>query len=89
MKKSEPGPRIVLCPSCEAPIFWAKTWENARRMPVNASPDPAGSLLVAFRPRLEPVCRVAKPEDRPKARAFYMPHFATCPTWAEQRRGGE
>jgi hypothetical protein len=67
------------CRSCDAPIVWALT-EKGARMPLDAEPTPAGSLVlvdgIARRPQIG--------EDVPYLQ--YVSHFATCPNADRHRK---
>ena len=68
----------VACRACGAPIIWAVTVGNGRRMPLNETPE----QRVVIRERDgKTECKVV---------ATYMPHWATCPRAAEFRgKNGE
>jgi len=66
--------------------------KNGKRMPVNATPDPGGNVVLIPRFRGEaPQADVYKNATEAQAAAdggdTYMPHFTTCPDAARHRRG--
>jgi hypothetical protein len=77
---------------CRADIIWAVT-PGGRNMPVNAEPDPNGTVLVTLFPGAEvPVARVVDPNIPPLGGwggTLHVSHFATCPAaekWRTRRR---
>lgn len=48
---------IDSCSTCSAQIIWAIT-AKAKRMPVNAEPEPGGNVALDFRPGMDPLARV-------------------------------
>lgn len=69
------------CRSCGAEIIWAIT-PAGRRMPVDAAPDPTGTLRLAQEPYNVTVVVAGPSDEEPRHR----PHFATCPQANEWRR---
>lgn len=86
------------CSSCSAPIVWTTT-ENGKRMPVDAEPVPAGTILLRH---LEvgkpPVAHVTtraeraqldeqlKHRDPTATLLLFVSHFASCPNAETHRR---
>lgn len=65
--------------SCRARIVWART-DRGRRMPVDADPTDAGTILLVDEHNTEPRARViAQPDRADHAGQLHTSHFATCP----------
>lgn len=75
------------CRSCGAPILWAVT-VNDRRIPLNATPDPAGRVIRLQGPSDPPVVRLARGTERVTMPADqrYTAHFVDCPQSEKWRR---
>ena len=71
------------CRSCQAEIMWVVT-EKGRRMPVNASPDPMGNVVLRHGPDRTFAVVLGKGEETDERR--FMPHHATCPSVDQHRR---
>lgn len=68
------------CQACGQPIVWA-LGRTGRRMPLNATPDPAGNV------ELHADGRAVVHKTAPLTGVdLYTSHFATCPNAAEFRR---
>lgn len=84
--------RAIPCRSCEASIFWVRTTHGGR-MPLDALPLEAGTILVALAQRGELLGIVLPPERLHWARDLDVPlfrsHFASCPDaekWRSESR---
>ncbi|MEU9777731.1 hypothetical protein [Streptomyces sp. NPDC047968] len=79
---------VTHCPSCLAPIRWTVT-AAARRMAVNATPDPAGNVAVhtdgTGRVRSRALTRERPTLEHHEWKA--MPHAATCTAPPRRRTG--
>lgn len=73
---------IRTCKSCGAAIIWRQHPATKSPMPLNAEPDPNGSMVLVG-DKWAMLAQVAT--NRPR----YMPHFATCPNAAAHRKGGQ
>lgn len=84
------------CKSCDAQIVWAVT-ENGRRMPVDADPVPAGTILLRHLNVGEPpVAHVTTKTERAELETqavnrgdtfrLFVSHFATCPNATTHRQ---
>lgn len=76
---------IESCSTCSARIIWAIT-VKAKRMPVNAEPEPGGNVALDFRPGMEPLARVLSVTRQFGVKNLRMSHFVTCPQAAQHRR---
>lgn len=90
-----PAPvKISACRSCGQNIVWAVWHSSGRKMPVDASRDPGGDLILyteSFDSRGEPrepyKCKRAEPEERELlGNTLWVSHFATCPHAAAHRQ---
>lgn len=70
--------------SCGAPIIWAHT-EKGSRMPLDAQPSPAGSVLLYGSPE-HPRSRVVPRAERADRTDLRLSHWATCTKPQEFRR---
>lgn len=82
-------PTPVECRTCKALFYWVKT-SNNKPMPVNATPDPNGGLVLTLRiadgvPELHAEAYVAT-EFKHQNRNRYTSHFVTCPQSREHRK---
>lgn len=78
---------VQACRSCTAPVVWGETEARHRTIPIDSTPDPAGTLLLLDRDGDRPLVRYVDPMDRHKhAGRLYRSHFATCPNAATHRR---
>jgi hypothetical protein len=81
---------VAACRSCGASVVWVVT-ADAKRMPVDASPSPAGNVhLDVSDPRMTRavvytggVLDAARSAGEP----LHTSHFATCPHARSWRRG--
>jgi len=79
--------KVDTCRSCDAPIIWAQT-VRGRSQPIDAAPDPAGTLRLEARPGRPPLASVVSPRLRFGLK-LRLPHHATCPdrqAWKRSRR---
>lgn len=75
---------ITACRSCGSSIRWAAT-KKGKLLPVDAEPNPAGSVELRERPGAIPVAIVHSAGDRPLFGDRYLPHWAACPQADEWR----
>lgn len=68
---------MTVCKSCKAEIFWAKT-ETDKRMPVDAKPDPRGTLVVFERDGERRAFHAANAPADVETPDRYVAHWATC-----------
>ena len=86
--------KVANCRSCDAPIIWAETAANGKRMPVDADPLPTDRAfrLVGFGGRdideideqetpIAVFVAMRAPDER-----LYVSHFSTCPHANAHRR---
>lgn len=77
------------CQSCDAAVVWAVT-AKGRRMPVNATPDPAGNVVLVDQgissPPLALVIHTERQQTETPVDALHTSHFQTCPNAAAHRR---
>lgn len=76
-------------PGCGAAIIWTTNVTTGRRMPVDAEPDEAGTIVLVSG-NDGPEARVLTRDEvarRPTTRGLYVSHFATCPNAGEFRGG--
>lgn len=70
--------RTTTCRWCPAEIILGRT-ENAKTMPLNPRPDPAGNVAVHKDHMGNLHCRVLRKNEQPAAyEDVYVPHWATC-----------
>jgi len=74
----------MACRSCGADVLWVPTLAG-KRMPLNASPDPMGNVVLRKLPTGETFAHVLRKDEATDERRF-MPHHATCPSAAQHRR---
>ena len=86
----------AICRSCGARILWVRT-KAGKAMPLNEVPVPEGNVIISMGPargqqtaivesKEESAARRANPID--VARVAFVPHWATCPSAQQHRRGG-
>lgn len=69
----------VECRSCKALVLWV-VWEHSKkRMPINVTPAPSGTVVVAFRKASNQMMANVYREPEHIGRNRYESHFATCP----------
>lgn len=77
------------CRSCRADVIWAST-VNGRRMPVDATPNPDGNVVLVDQGVTEPPLAIVVHTEREQAEtpadALHTSHFQTCPHAAKHRR---
>jgi len=76
---------IASCESCHKPVIWAVT-VKAKRMPVNAEPEPDGNVALDFRPGMDPLARILTVTRQFGVKNLRKSHFADCPQAAKWRR---
>ena len=74
--------QIQKCKTCGADIFFARN-QNAKYIPINAQPDPAGNMVLEEGMILVIREGIDLFEDRPR----YKSHSTSCPQSAPHRRG--
>ena len=72
--------KSVKCRSCPAQVIWVRTAATGKRMPLDATPVPAGN--VAIRDGLAVVMSGPVPGGGGR-----LSHFATCPQAEKWRKG--
>lgn len=74
------------CKTCQADIVWAKL-PSGKRMPVDAAPSPAGSILLGY-PTADGSrqASVIPEPDRGGYAELHVSHFSTCPDADGHRR---
>jgi hypothetical protein len=72
---------VSTCRSCGAQILWAIT-ANGRYLPVDADPDPSGSIRLHRSEGGDLLANVGGTDDGP----LYRSHFASCPDADHHRR---
>lgn len=84
--QAQANPRSGTCRAmtCRAPLLFAETAANGRRIPLDPTPNPAGNVRLELRPhRPLDLAHTLNKADAAQARAagveLYMPHHATCP----------
>lgn len=72
------------CRTCGAEIIWRRTEANDQLMPLNAEPVDGGNveLLDDGRARVHAAGQTALFDEHP---IRYMPHYATCPNWGDNK----
>jgi hypothetical protein len=73
------------CSSCHQPIIWAIT-TKAKRMPIDAEPQPDGNVALDFRAGMDPLARVLTVTQQFGLKNLRKSHFATCPQADKWRR---
>lgn len=75
---------MTSCRACGAPIRWVRTL-NEKPMPLDDEPNDEGNVELVNTPA-GPRARVLSAKERGQANLFaiprWMPHHATCPSWA-------
>lgn len=76
------------CGSCEAPVWWARSYETGAMMPVDDEPDAAdGNIAVSRDPFGVLVWRpLGDHGELREGEHRGRPHFATCPNADEHRK---
>lgn len=74
---------VAKCKSCNADIVWSYT-RNAKRMPVDAKPDPKGNIVLTERDGAAPSASYVGSFEQTDA-PHYFSHFMSCP-FAETHR---
>lgn len=67
------------CRACDARIRWAKT-ERGKRIPLDEKPETRAVVVDPEKPGTDLVVRI---------RRVFVPHWATCPSSNQFRKGGE
>lgn len=70
--------KVVKCRDCPALIVWTFT-DRAKRMPVNADPDPDGNIVLNEGRRQTFAVVLKRTDPRPTDQPLYRSHFADCP----------
>lgn len=77
------------CRSCKAEVIWADT-ASGRRMPVDATPNPAGNVVLVDQgvqsPPLALVVHTEQQQAEAPPESLHTSHFATCPNADRHRR---
>ncbi len=82
---SDPQWKTEQCRSCGEPIIFCVT-EKGRHMPVDAKPDPQGTLKLTAGAQ-GALCTVVKPEWlRFGRKDLHLSHFVRCPDSKRWRR---
>lgn len=76
------------CRSCGAPVRWAVTTANRKRMPLDPEPVPDGNVWVDHMEMGTPVVNVVLSHDEvPRSVPLtYQSHFVSCPQRDEWRK---
>lgn len=74
---------MARCRACAEPIVWAKT-ADGKTMPVDAEPNPRGTLILTRTIDDHATVRMATAGDPQGLR--WMSHFASCPAASKFRR---
>lgn len=70
------------CRSCEAPVFWIKTAATGKAMPLDATPNPDGNVVIRGG-----LAHVLKHGDLlVQGERRFTSHFATCANAAQHRK---
>lgn len=72
-----------VCRSCRAPILWREHVGTGRRAPIDATPDPAGNVVLVD-PRSYTLLGAGDSPEVPR----YTNHFQTCPNADRHHRDG-
>lgn len=77
------------CRSCKAEVIWTDT-AKGKRMPVDATPNPAGNVVLVDQGVTSPPLAIVIHTEREQAEAppdsLHTSHFQTCPNAAKHRR---
>ena len=75
------------CRSCKALVLWVTWPASGKRMPVDVTPHPIGTVLVSWRARENKLLaeKYDPKRDDHQNRNRFMSHFATC-IYANQHR---
>lgn len=77
------------CRSCQAEVIWTVT-AKGKRMPVDATPNPAGNVVLVDQGVMEPPLAMVIHTDREQAEApadaLHTSHFQTSPECRHRRR---
>ena len=85
-KVKRPVTELRECKSCLAPILWVHWKVSDKAMPVDASPDPRGSVVLTHRKSEDKlVAEKFNAAAHPPSRNRYTSHFETCPHAARHR----
>lgn len=78
------------CRSCDAPVWWVITAAAGQRMPLDADPDPDGSIEMVMVGGLWLASVLEQTEALfdVDGSVRWRPHFASCP-YADQWHGAE
>lgn len=76
------------CASCGAPILWAVTGKQHRRIPIDPDPTADGNIELAPLPDSRPYYATTWGTSHtwPDGTPRYRSHFSTCPQASEHRR---
>lgn len=95
---TEASPTVHACKTCGARIYWARSPETSKAMPVDAAPTErgtvelfrrAGSRAVYFRVlnRQEADAHTGRAIEEGRGPRLRTSHFATCRQASKHRRG--
>jgi hypothetical protein len=74
------------CRTCSMAIRWVKL-PSGKLMPVDAEPDPRGTVAIHSDGVRAAVLTKEEREDLPPDTPLYLSHFVTCPQAEQHRRG--
>ena len=77
------------CRSCKALILWGQWLKTGKRMPIDVTPDPQGTVVAVYRARENLLLWEKFDGGNPEhvaGRKRYTSHFATCPNASQHRR---